>query len=51
MFFPLIVIYSKEKKVKTFFYNNLAIRAVIIYFTIWLHDVIKTLKSIKSIQD
>ena len=33
MLFPFILMYSKEKKL-TFFYNNLGIRAVIIYFAL-----------------
>ena len=35
MLLPLILIYIKEKKRK-FIYNNLGIRAVIIYFTVCL---------------
>ena len=35
MFFPFILICSKEKSLKSF-YNNLGIHAVIVYFTLCL---------------
>ena len=47
MLFPLILIYSKEKKVQ-FFYNNFGIRAVIIYFCFVLIGFINDYKHIYS---
>ena len=47
MLFPLILIYSKEKKVQ-FFYNNFGIRAVIIYFSFVLIGFINDYKHIYS---
>ena len=46
MFFPLILIYGKEKK--NYFYNNLAIHGVIIYFTVCLYITKKKKKKKKK---